>query len=216
MRPERAQNILADMEHYVHHDRIFLNNPAVMQGMGLAPLVIAATTGRYALMLIAALAILLIPTRVVCSILFCKLEQPLLRAIGYCGVAAGIYILARLALNAVFGNDVLELGVYLPLLVVDPLVIYRHGRVPEGIYNAFSKGLRIMAGYSLVVLLAGCLRELLAVGTLFGQPVISFTAFPLLTQPAGGFILIGVLFAIWRGICSWYKKYVAEEAKREV
>jgi electron transport complex protein RnfE len=216
MRPERAQSIVEDMEHYVHHDRIFLNNPAVMQGMGLAPLVIAATTGRYAFMLIIALAFLLIPTRVISSVLFHKLQHPLLRAIGYCGVAAAIYVLARLAMNALFGNDVLELGVYLPLLVVDPLVTYRHGRVPESIYNAASKGLRIMIGYSFVLLLAGCLREVLALGTLFGRPVVSIIAFPLLTQPAGGFILIGVLFAIWRGLCSWYKKYVTEEAKREV
>ncbi|MCI2046333.1 MAG: electron transporter RnfE [Faecalibacterium sp.] len=216
MRAEHAQMIVEDMEHYIHHDRIFLNNPAVMQGMGLAPLVIIATTGRYAGMLIVALAMLLIPTRVISSVLFQKLEQPLLRAMGYCGVAAAVYVLARMAMNSMFGTDTLELGVYLPLLVVDPLVIYRHGRVPESTYNAFSKGLRIMVGYSLVLLLVGCLREVLAMGTLFGHTVGKVLAFPLLNQPAGGFILVGVLFAVWRGACSWYIKYVKEEAKRGV
>ena len=31
-----AQEILRDPEKYAHHDRVFLNNPVVMQGMGLA------------------------------------------------------------------------------------------------------------------------------------------------------------------------------------
>ena len=35
-----AQEILRDPEKYAHHDRVFLNNPVVMQGMGLAPLVV--------------------------------------------------------------------------------------------------------------------------------------------------------------------------------
>lgn len=56
-----AQEILRDPEKYAHHDRVFLNNPVVMQGMGLAPLVVLATTGQNALMLAAAVALLLTP-----------------------------------------------------------------------------------------------------------------------------------------------------------
>ena len=215
MRSEHAKMILEDLDHYIHHDRIFLNNPAVMQGMGLAPLVIAATTGRYAFLLLVAVALLLVPTRVICSLLYRKLDQPLLRAAGYCGVSAALYILVRLLLTSLFGSDLLELGIYLPLLVVDPLIIYRHGRVPEPASKALSKGLRITLGYGLVLMLTGMLRELFAAGTLFGRPVLGFIALPLLSSPAGGFILVGVLFAVWRSCCSLYEKYIRAEARRE-
>ena len=44
MKKRTAELILQDPEKFAHHDRVFLNNPVVMQGMGLAPLVVVATT----------------------------------------------------------------------------------------------------------------------------------------------------------------------------
>ena len=54
MKKRTAELILKDPEKFAHHDRVFLNNPVVMQGMGLAPLVVVATTGQNGLMLAAA------------------------------------------------------------------------------------------------------------------------------------------------------------------
>ena len=48
MKKRTADLILKDPEKFAHHDRVFLNNPVVMQGMGLAPLVVLATSGAYA------------------------------------------------------------------------------------------------------------------------------------------------------------------------
>lgn len=216
MRDDRAKRILADVDHYVHQDRVFMNNPAVMQGMGLAPLVVMATTGRKAAMLAAAVALLLIPTRILCSLLLGKVKHQLVRTAMYCGVSALVYIGMRLALREFFGNDVLTLGVYLPLLVVDPLVVYRHGRVPEPLHKAVSKGLRITVGYALVLLLTGCLREYLALGTVFGRTAAKFIMLPLADSPAGGFILVGVLFAVWRSCCTAYRSYVETEARKRL
>ncbi len=216
MKPERARLILEDEEHYFHHDRVFMNNPAVMQGMGLAPLVVMATSGRKALMLAVAVALLLTPARMVCSLLVGKLKHPLVRAAGYCGIAALVYIPVWLVMRDLFGNDILTLGMYLPLLVVDPLVVYRHGRVPEPLYKAFSKGLRITVGYLLVLLITGCLRELLAAGTVFGAQVMKLPLLPLASSPAGGFMLLGVLFAIWRSIGNAWRKYVEQEAEKQL
>ena len=52
MKKRTAELILKDPEKFAHHDRVFLNNPVVMQGMGLAPLVVVATTGQNGLMLV--------------------------------------------------------------------------------------------------------------------------------------------------------------------
>ena len=40
MRKSTAELIVKDPARFAHHDRVFLNNPVVMQGMGLAPLVV--------------------------------------------------------------------------------------------------------------------------------------------------------------------------------
>ena len=59
----------------------------------------------------------------------------------------------------------------LPLLVVEPLLTYRFGRVQETLHKAVSKGLRITVGYALLLMLLGCVREWLALGTVFGLPL---------------------------------------------
>lgn len=127
MKRSIAELITRDPEKFAHHDRVFKNNPVVMQGMGLAPLVVLATTGKNALMLAVAVALLLTPSRMLACLvsrLFPlrdeqpapeELEKKLLpRALVYSGSAAVVYLAAYPILNAVFGTDLLMLGIYLP------------------------------------------------------------------------------------------------------
>lgn len=193
-------------------DRVFLNNPVVMNGVGLAPLVIAATTGRNALMLSVAVLLMITPTRVL-SALVCRWVK--FRALVYCLSAAVVYIGAYYCMQAWFSVEVTYLGMYLPLLVVEPIVIRRYEQsAPEKISSALKKGLLNTAGYVLVILLVGMLRELLAQGALFGQPLFDWSILPLSQLAAGGFIVVGVLCALWRGAVNLVKKRVNMEAKK--
>lgn len=223
-----AEEIERDPEKYAHHDRVFLNNPVVMQGMGLAPLVVLATNGQNALMLAAAVALLLTPSRMLACLvsrLFPLSEHPsteelqkrlLPRSLIYCGCVALLYVPVYYVLNAAFGVGLLTLGIYLPMLAVEPLLIYRFGRVQERMGKAVSKGLRITLGYVLLLLLLGCLRELLAQGTVFGNTVISHALLPMASMPAGGFIVLGVLCAAWRALAKQRKDYLKTEARNIV
>ena len=193
-------------------DRVFLNNPVVMNGVGLAPLVIAATTGLNALMLSVAGLLMITPTRVL-SALVCRWVR--FRALVYCLSAAVVYIGAYYCMQAWFSVEVTYLGMYLPLLVVEPIVIRRYEQpAPEKISSALKKGLLNTAGYVLVILLVGMLRELLAQGALFGQPLFDGSILPLSQLAAGGFIVVGVLCAVWRGAVNLVKKRVNMEAKK--
>ena len=225
MKRSIAELIPRDPEKFAHHDRVFKNNPVVMQGMGLAPLVVLATTGKNALMLAVAVALLLTPSRMLACLvsrLFPlrdeqpapeELEKKLLpRALVYSGSAAVVYLAAYPILNAVFGTDLLMLGIYLPMLVVEPLLTYRFGRVQETMKKAVSKGIRITIGYSLLLLLLGCVREWLSAGTVFGH-VLSRPVLPMAGMPAGGFIVLGVLCAVWRTLAGKYKNYLTSEAR---
>ncbi len=229
MKQSKAEVILRDPGKYAHHDRIFLNNPVIMQGMGLAPVVVLATSGRNALMLAAAVALLLTPSRVL-SYLLSKLvpleehaseeelrAKLLPRGLIYSGTAAVVYFLVYPLLRNLFGTELLTLGIYLPMLVLEPLIIYRYGRVQETLPKAISKGLRVTVGYVVVLLVVGCIREWLATGTVFGFAVTANTALlPLASMPAGGFILLGVVSAVWRALAAWYRTFLATEARNQV
>ena len=69
MNPEKAKYLAENLELRSRTDRLWLNNPVVMQGLGLAPLVVAATTGRNAQILAMAVALLLTPTRLAGALL---------------------------------------------------------------------------------------------------------------------------------------------------
>ena len=174
MKRHAAELLTRDPERFFHHDRVFLNNPVVMQGMGLAPLVVLATSGQNALILAVAVALLLTPSRMLACLLSrlfplreehpanAELEKKLLpRSILYSGSAAVVYLAAYPILNQLFGVSLLVLGIYLPMLVVEPLLTYRFGRVQE----------------------------------------------------AGGFIVLGVLCAVWRTLAGKYKNYLTSEAR---
>ena len=225
MRKATAELILKDPDRFAHHDRVFLNNPVVMQGMGLAPLVVLATTAHNGVMLAAAVALLLVPSRVLACLLSRlfplnsenpapeELQKKLLpRALVYSLSASVVYLAAYPILNAVFGTSLLTLGIYLPLLVVEPLLTYRFGRVQETVRKAVSKGLRITVGYALLLVLLGCVREWLAAGTMFGV-VVSRPVLPMASMPAGGFIVLGVLCAVWRALAARRKAYLVREAR---
>ena len=226
MKKATAELILKDPDRFAHHDRVFLNNPVVMQGMGLAPLVVVATSGQNALMLAAAVTLLLVPSRVLACLLSRlvplhdedpapqELQKKLLpRALVYSLSAAAVYLIAYPILNAAFGTSLLSMGIYLPMLVVEPLLTYRFGRVQETVHKAVSKGLRITVGYALLLVLLGCVRECLALGTVCGTPGGSRAVLPMASMPAGGFIVLGVLCAVWRALASRRKAYLVREAR---
>ena len=226
MKKRTAELILKDPEKFAHHDRVFLNNPVVMQGMGLAPLVVVATTGQNGLMLAAAVTLLLVPSRVLACLLSRlvplrdeeptpeQLQKKLLpRALLYAASAAVVYLAAYPILNFVFGTGLLNLGIYLPMLVVEPLLTYRFGRVQETVHKAVSKGVRITVGYALLLLVVGIVREWLSLGTVFGAPVGRWALLPLAKMPAGGFIVLGVLCAVWRALAARRKAYLVREAR---
>ena len=130
----------------------------------------------------------------------------------YSGSAAVVYLAAYPILNAVFGTDLLMLGIYLPMLVVEPLLTYRFGRVQETMRKAVSKGLRITVGYALILFIVGCLREWLALGSVFGIRL-SRSVLPMASMPAGGFIVLGVVCAVWRALARKHKEYLKTEAR---
>lgn len=214
-RPARRSRAQAEQELYqtIHDDHLWLNNPVMTRGLGLAPLVVAATDADNALMLCVAAALLLTLTRVL-AVAVCHLTGNRFRSVVYVYSAAVLYIPAYFLMSQWFGASLAVLGIYLPLLVVEPAIVKRR-EAPEleSIGEAFRRGINNTLGLCIALMLIGCLRELLGAGTLFGNDVLHYALLPLASQPAGGFLLLGVVCAAWTGIGGAYVHYKLEEVR---
>lgn len=212
MRQGSSKYLIENMDHLMQRDRIFLNNPVFMQGLGLAPIVVAATTLHNALVLGLGVLLLLTPTRVLAAIL-CRGRWPRFRGVVYTLIAAVVYIGVWFAENALFGVGMQTVGLYLPLLVVEPIILKRYERTqPEQIGTAVRKGLVTTFGFLLALVIVAALRELLGAGTLLGYAVASGPILPMAQLVCGGFILVGILSAAWRWMRNLIKRIVSMEA----
>lgn len=203
----------AELKASIHDNHIWLNNPVMMRGLALAPVVAAATTGSNALMLCAAAILLLTTTRML-AVAVCHLTGNRFRPVIYVYSAAVLYIPAYCVLYQLFGTDLTMLGIYLPLLVVEPAIIKRlENPELESVGEAFRRGINNTAGLCLAILLMGALREFLGAGTVFGNVLLDTPPLPIAGQPAGGFILLGVVAALWTAAANAYIRYKEEEVR---
>ena len=106
-------------------------------------------------------------------------------------VFAGI---AQMIVKAVCGGTAAALGIYLPMIAVNCLLLARPAD-ENGVGPAVSDGVKQALGFICLVTLLGALRELMDVGTVFGAQVLpkglQLTAMAAL--PAGGLLLLGLL-----------------------
>lgn len=203
------------VEKRARRDRVFLNNPVMMQGLGLAPLIVAATTLKNGVMLSTAVLLILTPTRMLAALLS-RFSYFRFRGLTYAVTAAAVFIGARYAMGLLYTPAELALlGLYLPLLVADPIVLKRYERPQrERVRTALRKGLLTSAGYILALLLISALRELAGAGALMGVQVVRHAVFPMAQLPSGGFLMTALVMCVWRAAAASVKKQMSLGAER--
>ena len=212
--PRSRSEAEADLNEKIRRDHIWLSNPVMVRGLGMAPIVGAALDGRHALILCIASLLLVTFTRTL-AVAVCHLSKNRFRPLIYSYSAALLYIPVYILLYNLFGTDLSLLGIYLPLLVVEPAIVKRMEFTElEPVGTAFRHGFNNGLGMCFALLIVGCLRELLAAGTVFGNTVIHTALLPLAAQPSGGFVLVGVIAAVWCAIANLYTDYKHEEVQR--
>lgn len=190
----------------IKKDRVLEYNPVFVIGLGLTSIIMVGTSAQNAVMIGLAVAMLLTPTRLAAAVISPFVPYRL-RGIVYTVVASGIYIGVYYVLNHLFGPNLMQLGIYLPLLVMDPLLISRfENPFKEKPLRAVQKGLAMTLGFEIALFLVAILREILAKGTVFGLPVAANAPAPLAGLVGGGLILTGLLCALWRTATVLLKK----------
>ena len=196
----------------VRRRKVFLSNPVFIKGLALAPLVVAATTVKNGLILSIAVICLLTPARFVTNLITRKMSVPL-KTFFYPFVSAIIFAFVYYYMYRFLGSQVLMLGVYLPILIVDPLIVknFEKTRKEEALYSIIN-GLRNTAGFVVACLIISAVREILAFGTVAGFTVFKAGLLPMAQYSFGGFLVIGILCAVWAQLVKNYKYKVEVEA----
>lgn len=131
------------------------------------------------------------------------------RIASYIVIIATLVSIVEILMKAYFFPLSEQLGIYIPLIVVNCIVLGR----AEGFASknpplpSMVDGLSVGLGYTLSLTLIGSIREILGTGSWFGSPVFgeSFEPLTFMVSAPGAFVTIGVLlglqnlFSRWRG-----------------
>ena len=108
------------------------------------------------------------------------------------------------ALKAYFPALSQSLGVFVPLIVVNCIVMARAEAFSSKntVMASLMDGIGMGIGFTLIITLIGTMREVIGNGTLFGHQVMpaQYQPFIIIILPPGAFLVIGFLMALHRKI----------------
>ena len=177
---------------------LITQNPVLVQLLGMCSTLAITTTVSNGIGMGLSVTAILICSNVVISLLR-KVIPSQVRIAAYIVVIAGFVTIVDLLLQA-FAQDIAEsLGVFIPLIVVNCIILARAESFASKnkILPAAVDGLCQGIGYTLVLVVMSAIRELLGAGTLNGVEVFpSEYAVQMLALPVGGFLTLGFLIAL--------------------
>lgn len=178
---------------------LLTNNPVVGQLLGMCSTMAITTTLFNGLGMGLSVTLILICSNVVISLLR-KVIPDKIRIAAYIVVIAGFVTIIDLLLQAYLPALSESLGVFIPLIVVNCIILGRAEMFASKnpVLPSIVDGLGMGVGFTAALLAMGIIRELLGAGTVFGLPVLSGFMDPIIIflLPPGGFFVFGILVAI--------------------
>jgi electron transport complex protein RnfE len=178
-------------------------NPILVLMIGLCPTLAVSSNANDALGMGVAASFVLIASNLLISLLR-KLTPAAIRIPIFIVIIAGFVTLIDLLMHAYQPALYKNLGVFVPLIVVNCIILgraeafaYTNGLVRSGL-----DGLGMGLGFTLVIVILGAFREILGNGTLtlFNAELVNLgPGFPpalIFIMPPGGFLAIGFLMAL--------------------
>lgn len=178
-------------------------NALLSSGIIIAPAVAAATDFMSALALSIVFCLVTYITVVLCSFVPSKIVYTV-RIILYTLVASTVYVLVKMLMLEIMPIQFEGLGIYAPLLITNSLIT---SKTETKFYRCMRSYMLVLAGfyvlgYAVSIIMFGTLRSILVNGTFLGFKVLPVT-FPTFTTLYGGFILLALVSALYRGIVSF-------------
>ncbi|MFC1514620.1 electron transport complex subunit RsxE [Candidatus Omnitrophota bacterium] len=174
------------------------NHPIFRQLLGMCPTLAVTTSGVNGLSMGLSVLFVLSFSSLVVSLIR-KIVPPQVRIAVYTIIIATFVTLADVFLKAQFPLISKSLGPYVPLIVVNCIILGRaeafasKNTPAKSLFDALGMSLGFVWG----LVLLGSLRELLGNGSVFGLQVLGqhFEKWVVMILPAGAFIVLGFLVA---------------------
>ena len=175
-------------------------NPTLVTLLGMCPTLAITTMASNAIGMGAAATFVLICSNVVISLLK-KVIPKAVRLPCYIVIIAGFVTLVGLILQAAVPTVYDALGIYLPLITVNCIILGRAEMFASknNVGASALDGAGMGIGFTLALLVMGSIREILGSGSWFGLSLgIDKVVEPmtLFVMPAGGFFVLGCVIAI--------------------
>ncbi|MBF7072480.1 electron transport complex subunit E [Glaciecola sp. MH2013] len=211
---------------------IWKNNPALVQLLGLCPLLAVTATVINGLGLGIATTLVLLGSNITVSLVRNFVPNEIRIPIFVMVIAAFVTIV-QLLMNAFTFELYQALGIFIPLIVTNCAIIGRAEAYASKnpVQLAAFDGLMMGLGFTLILVVLGAMRELLGYGTLLTGAdlllgdwaaeltiVVFQTDSPFLIAilPPGAFLGMGLLIAFKNVIDKWIEKRMASEKANKV
>jgi electron transport complex protein RnfE len=166
--------------------------------LGLCPTLAVTTSGINGMGMGLATTFVLVFSNIFVSLLR-RFIPSQVRIASFIVIIASFVVIVELVMQAYFYPLFKILGIFIPLIVVNCIILGRAEAFASknNLLASFADGLGIGLGFTISLFVLGCIRELLGSGTLLEIPVMwsSFEPFAFMLKPPGAFVALGILLA---------------------
>lgn len=181
---------------------ILPENPTYRQLLGMCPTLAVTGNMQAAMTMVGATAFVLLSANVIVSLIR-GLLRPHLRILVFTLTIATFVTIADRFLAAFMYQMSKELGPYVPLIIVNCIIISRCEicASKQGVGVAIADALGMSLGFGLGLASIATVREILGAGTWFGLPVLpaAWPGWGVMVLPPGAFLTLGLLL----GLVEW-------------
>ena len=182
---------------------IISENPALVMLLGMCPTLGVTTTALNGLGMGLATLLVLILSNTAISLVKNFIPSTI-RIPCYITIIASFVTVVELLMTAYLPNLHAALGIYIPLIVVNCIILGRaeafaaHNNVFQSLLDALGMGI----GFTLALVALGLIREILGAGSAFGYQFIGEDGYPILMfiMPPGAFLALAGLIMIFNKI----------------
>ncbi len=190
---------------------LWKENPVLRLLLGFCPVLAVTTSAVNALGMGAATTFVLIMSNVAISLIK-PIVPSQMRIPVYIVVIASFVTVVDLILQGFFYDLSKSLGLFIPLIVVNCIILGRAESFASKntVGSSFIDGLGMGIGFTLTLLIIGSIRELLGAGAIFGVSVFGTSVAKVLifVLPPGAFITIGLLLWVMNELDARRAKHV--------
>ena len=197
---------------------LITQNPVLVQVLGMCSTMAITTSISNGIGMGISVLIILTLSNIFISLLR-KIIPNEVRIACYIVVIAGFVTIVDLCLQAFFPAIAKSLGVFIPLIVVNCIILGRAEAFANknSVLASAVDGICQGIGYTIVLVIMCAVRELLGNGTLLGYQIMpaSYTPALMLVLPVGGFLCLGTLIAVMQWALAKSEKKAAEKKEKE-